>query len=66
MEVSMDNPFQMMEDGEGYNIMCPFGGNKMLLINGTIAAGVGEETEEERDKVVPVQGGNSTLGLPES
>jgi hypothetical protein len=64
-EASMDNPFQMMEDGDGYDIMCPFGGNKMVLIHGTIAAGEEEETAEERDEVVPV-GDDGVMEPPEA
>jgi len=52
-EAAMECPFQMMEDGDGYNIMCPFGGNKMVLIHGTIADGEREETAEEQDETVP-------------
>jgi len=45
----------MMEHGDGYDIMCPFGGNKMVLVDGAIAVGEEEETAEERDDMVPIE-----------
>lgn len=50
-EASIDIPFREMETGEGFDILCPFGGSQIVLINGAIVAGEAEETEEERDEV---------------
>jgi hypothetical protein len=65
-EAAMECPFQMMEDGDGYDIMCPFGGNKMVLIHGTIADGEREETAEEQDETVPGDEDDSVAKPPES
>jgi hypothetical protein len=62
-EASMDNPFQIMEDGDGYDIMCPFGGNKMVLIHGAIATGEEEETADEWDDIV-LTGGDDNIMEP--
>lgn len=35
--------------GDGYEMLCPFGGQKMVLIDGVIAVGEAEETPEEQD-----------------
>ena len=61
---SIDNPFEMMEHGDGYDIMCPFGGNKMVLIDGAIAAGEEEETAEERDDMVPIEDVDRNVAEP--
>jgi hypothetical protein len=50
----------MMEDGDSYDIMCPFGGNKMVLIHGTIADGEEEETAEEWDDAVSLGDNDNT------
>jgi hypothetical protein len=60
---SMGNPFQIMENDNGYDMMCPFSGNKIVLIHGTITTGEEEETAEERDDIVPV-GGNDNTAVP--
>jgi hypothetical protein len=63
---SMGNPFQLMEDGDGYDMMCPFGGNKMVLIHGVIVTGEEEETAEERDEAVSAGDNNEAVTPPES
>lgn len=40
-----------MEYGDGFDILCPFGGQRVVLVDGIIHAGEVEETEEERDEV---------------
>jgi hypothetical protein len=49
-EANIENPFHTMDIGDGYDMLCPFRGNKVVLINGSIAAGEEEETAEERDE----------------
>lgn len=55
-EASIDSPFHMMETGDGFDILCPFGGGRLVLINGAIVPGEEEETEEEQDKISPAVG----------
>jgi hypothetical protein len=43
-----------METGEGFDMLCPFGGNQVVLVNGAIVPGEEEETEEERDEGSPM------------
>ena len=61
---SIDSPFEMMEHGDGYDIMCPFGGNKMVLVDGAIAVGEEEETAEERDDMVPIEDVDRNVAEP--
>jgi hypothetical protein len=51
---------------DGYDIMCPFGGNKMVLIHDTIADGEREETAEERDETSPSGEDDNLAKPPES
>ncbi|KAG6894559.1 hypothetical protein C0992_005594 [Termitomyces sp. T32_za158] len=41
------SPFEWMEHSGDYDILCPFGNNKMILVDGLLA-GEREETDEER------------------
>jgi len=50
-EANIGNPFHAMDIGDGYDMLCPFWGNRVVLINGNIAAGEEEETPEEHDEV---------------
>jgi hypothetical protein len=62
----MSNPFQLMEDGDGYDIMCPFGRNKMVLIHGVVAMGEEEETAKERDEAISTGDHDNAVMPPES
>lgn len=44
----IDPPFSRMETEGGYNMLCPFGNGKVVLISG-LETGERDETEEERD-----------------
>ncbi|KAG6905050.1 hypothetical protein DXG01_005403, partial [Tephrocybe rancida] len=46
MAVGIDPPFDTMDRAGGYDILCPFGAGKMVLVDGLIA-GERDETEEE-------------------
>ncbi|GJE96780.1 hypothetical protein PsYK624_129860 [Phanerochaete sordida] len=46
------SPFRAMEDGDGFDMLCPFGGNRPVLIHGSLASGEREEDDEERDIAV--------------
>ena len=46
-EASIDSPFDEMENGDGFDMLCPFGAGRIVLINGPIVPGEEEETEEE-------------------
>lgn len=52
----IDCPFCEMDKGDGFDILCPFGGGKLVLINSAIVPGEEEEMEEERDEVFPMVG----------
>jgi hypothetical protein len=54
LEFSLASPFALMDAGAGYDILCPFGENKMVLVDGIIAPGEAEETIEEQDVLVEV------------
>ena len=41
-----------MEAKGGYDILCPFGNGKMMLVDGTLSAGEREETDEETEGYV--------------
>ena len=43
----IDCPFREMDKGDGFDILCPFGGGKLVLINSAIVPGEEEEMEEE-------------------
>lgn len=49
LEFSVASPFALMDAGAGYDMLCPFGENKMVLVDGIIAPGEAEETVEEWD-----------------
>ncbi|KAF8913254.1 hypothetical protein CPB84DRAFT_1742606 [Gymnopilus junonius] len=49
-EAMYPSPFEEMKKAGGYDIMCPFGGGKMVLVDGT-SAGERDEMEEEKDTV---------------
>ncbi|KAF7970084.1 hypothetical protein HWV62_25070 [Athelia sp. TMB] len=51
-EFAIKIPFSNMETVGGFDILCPFGGNNLVLVKGAIDAGEAEETEEERDEVL--------------
>jgi hypothetical protein len=55
-EASIDSPFHEMDIGDGFDMLCPFGGGRLVLINGAIVPGEEEETEEEQDKISPAVG----------
>ena len=48
-KVSLVPPFISMEASGGYYLLCPFSGNKIVLIDRVIAPGEAEETLEEQD-----------------
>jgi hypothetical protein len=54
LEFSLASPFALMDAGAGYDILCPFGENKMVLVDGIIAPGEAEATIEEQDVLVEV------------
>jgi hypothetical protein len=47
-DAGIEPPFSMMEDDGGYDILCPFGQNKIVLV-GELESGECDETDEERD-----------------
>ncbi|KAF9536838.1 hypothetical protein CPC08DRAFT_771434 [Agrocybe pediades] len=48
-EAQFDPSFERMQAAGGYDILCPFGGDKMVLVDG-VTAGERDETEEEVDE----------------
>ena len=48
-EAKFNVPFEDMEKLGGFDILSPFGNSKMMLVDGTLAVGEREETEEERE-----------------
>lgn len=48
-EAQLTPPFSKMESKGGYDILCPFGGSKMMLVDGTLTTGECEETDEETE-----------------
>ena len=46
-EAKFNVPFKEMEKLGGFDILSPFGNSKMMLVDGTLAVGEREETEEE-------------------
>lgn len=48
-EAQYYSPFDNMKNEGGYDILCPFGDGKMVLVNGHLLAGEQNETQEERD-----------------
>jgi hypothetical protein len=46
-EAAIDSPFHTMDTGDGFDILCPFGNGKIVLINGAVVEGEEEETPEE-------------------
>jgi hypothetical protein len=51
-DAQFPSPFKNMKNPGGYDIMCPFGNGKMVLIDGRLSAGECDETEEEREDTV--------------
>lgn len=47
-EASITCPFAAMDDGDGFDILCPFGGQQVVLVEGIIHLGEEEETGRER------------------
>jgi hypothetical protein len=45
-----------MDIGDGFDMLCPFGGGRLVLINGAIVPGEEEETEDEQDEISPAIG----------
>lgn len=48
-EAFITSPFSRMDDGEGFDIMAPFGSNRVILINGRTTG----EDEEAADELEP-------------
>ena len=53
-EAKFNVPFEEMEKLGGFDILSPFGNSKMMLVDGILAAGEREETEEEHDGGQPI------------
>ncbi|KAG6884618.1 hypothetical protein C0992_005991 [Termitomyces sp. T32_za158] len=54
-------PFQSMECSGDFDILCPFGGNRMVLVDG-LSAGEREETDEELgDSAFPTSNDTETV-----
>ena len=49
-DAQFPSPFDNMKNTGGYDIMCPFGSGKMVLVDGRLSAGERDETDEERDE----------------
>ncbi|KAG6818758.1 hypothetical protein H0H93_002077, partial [Arthromyces matolae] len=49
MAGDVDPPFEGMETEGGFDILCPFGKNRIVLVQGVIDSGERNETEEEHD-----------------
>jgi len=62
-EASIDSPFREMESGEGFDMLCPFGDGRVVLVNGAIVPGEEEETEEERDEAFPPAGPSGSASV---
>jgi hypothetical protein len=45
-----------MEKEGGYDILCPFGHSKMVLVDGKVHAEEREETEKEADHPITAEG----------
>lgn len=54
-EAAMESPFEQMEAGAGFNIFCPFGGEKYVLINGKVLDSEVDEGEDEMDHAAPTE-----------
>lgn len=67
-EALINSPFHEMDIGDGFDILCPFGGGRIVLINGAIVPGEEEETEEEQDEISPAVGpsGSASIDMNES
>lgn len=65
-EAQIPSPFAMMDAGDGYDILCPFGGQKMVLIDGVIVVGEAEETLEEQDNVLVPNSNLESAETPDS
>ncbi|KAG6907021.1 hypothetical protein DXG01_010890 [Tephrocybe rancida] len=51
MAAGMATPFERMESQGGFDILCPFGSGKVVLVNGRVD-GERDETDEERDTIL--------------
>jgi len=51
-EAELTPPFEKMEEDGGFDILCPFGKSKMMLVDGK-EAGERDESDEERDDPQP-------------
>lgn len=54
-EALLESPFERMEAGEGFDIFCPFGGKKYVLINGKVLDSEVDEGEDEMDHAAPTE-----------
>ena len=54
-EVAMESPFERMEARVGFDIFCPFGGEKYVLINGKVLDSEVNEGEDEMDHAAPTE-----------
>ena len=64
----LESPFERMEAGAGFDIFCPFGGEKYILINGKVLDSEVDEGEDEMDHAAPMEAQgqdtrNSSSGL---
>jgi hypothetical protein len=64
-DAQFPSPLDGMEETGGYDIMCPFGNGKMVLVDGRLAAGECDETEEERDDSLVAIQNEATAPNPE-
>ncbi|KAJ7572582.1 hypothetical protein C8J56DRAFT_807090, partial [Mycena floridula] len=55
-------PFEMMEERGGFDILCPFGNDRMVLVNG-LNDGEEDETEEEQSQYQPPPTDTSSAGV---
>ena len=65
-DAQFPSPFDDMKKTGGYDIMCPFGNRKMVLVDGHLSTGERDETEEERDDpLVDIETPEATAPNPE-
>lgn len=57
----MKSPFADMDKEGGFDILCPFGKKKAVLVDGHLAPGEQEETEEEREDSQADSGGSQAV-----
>jgi len=63
-DAHIEVPFRKMELDGGFDILCPFGRNKMVLVDGKIDSAEEEETEEEIDTPAPPEVIEPSAPLP--